>query len=108
MRDYSDGQFEDRAIVASKKQRGKYCIAKVQRINANEVEVLRRCNPMTLGHAKNLLKAGYNTHSVTYLKDTYAVSTSLWCFDKVEAESLLKQVHAGHTIQLLKFDDVEV
>lgn len=107
MRDYSDGQFEDRAIVASKKQRGKYCIAKVQRISANEVEVLRRCDPMTLKQAKLWLEAGYDTHSAVYLKDGQYVHTMVWCLDLDECRLFLQGIYKD-AVKLLKFDDTEV
>ena|SRR5437879_4970846 len=105
MRDYSDGQHEDRAIVASKKQRGKYCIAKVQRYS-DEVFPLYRSHPMTLGQAKKLLSQGYTTHDISYLTNNSAVITYIWGIDKEECVSKLATAHPGQPVKLLSFDGV--
>jgi hypothetical protein len=105
MRDYSDGQFKDRAIVASKQQRGKYCIAKVQRYG-DEVFPLHRSHHMTLAQAKALLSQGYTTHDISYLTNNSATITYIWCIDKEECLSKLANAHPGQPVKLLSFDGI--
>jgi len=72
MKDYSNGQFEQRAIVTSS-EKGKYVLALVRRrlsADAVEIDPLTRRGAMALREARRLLP-DYLPHEVLYRIEGY-------------------------------------
>ncbi len=106
MKDYSNGQFEQRAIVASY-EKGKYALALVRkRLEACAVEIdpLTRRGAMTLREARRLL-IDYLPHEMLYRIEGYRGVLLTTKAGTTEAECTAR-LQAGHdrAVTLLRFD----
>src|SRR6266700_4146611 len=106
MKDYSNGQFEQRAIVASY-EKGKYALALVRRrlsADAVEIDPLTRRGAMALREARRLLP-DYLPHEMLYRIEGYrgVLLTTKAGVSEAECAARLQAGHDGR-VTLLRFD----
>lgn len=107
MKDYSNGHFAQKAIVAARDEKGKYALALVRkRISAAAVEIdpLTRRGAMTLREARGLL-VDYLPHEMLYRIEGYRGVLLTTKAGTNEAECAAR-LQAGHDkkVTLLRFD----
>jgi hypothetical protein len=107
MKDYSNGQFEQRAIVAARYEKGKFALALVRkRFSAVEVEIdpSTRRGALTLREARRLL-VEYLPHEMLYRIEGYRGVLLTTKAGTNEAECTAR-LQAGHDreVTLLRFD----
>jgi hypothetical protein len=107
MKDYSNGQFAQRAIVAARYEKGKYALTLVRkRLSADVVEIdpLTRRGAMTLREARRLL-IDYLPHEMLYRIEGYRGVLLTIKAGTHEAECAAR-LQAGHDreVTLLRFD----